>query len=153
MSIVLQLDATNKRACVSRRNLPSVAQHGELVVKMLTKEVCNSHLIPMAGWVCTCSPWGRHVPQNILIKPGKKPCLIWDGSTHMIWYETSMNMATPMELEMGITFGTTFTDLCMWNDCRGCLSTNIIPNPPRTELRMKKSCNPPPKKLRVSSQV
>ncbi len=107
-------DATNKRVFVSRRNLPSVAQHGELVAKMLTKEVHNSHLILMARWVCTCSPWGWHVPQNILIKPGKKPCLIWDGSTCMFWYETSMNMAMPMELEMEITFGTAFTDLCIW---------------------------------------
>ncbi len=32
-------DATNKRAFVSRRNLPSVAQHGKLVAKTLTKEV------------------------------------------------------------------------------------------------------------------
>ena len=74
-------DATNKHAFVSRRNLPSVAQHGELAVKTLRKEVRNSHLIPMARWVCTCSPWGRHVPQKILIKPGKKPRLMWDGST------------------------------------------------------------------------
>ena len=107
-------DATNKRAFVSRRNLPSVVQHGKLVTKMLTKEVRNSHLIPMARWVGTCSPWGRHVPQNILIKPGKKPRLIWDGSTRMFWYETSMNMVMPMELEMEITFGTAFTDLCIW---------------------------------------
>jgi hypothetical protein len=104
-------DVTNKRAFVSWCNRPSVAQHGKIVAKMLTKEVRNSHLIPMAWWVCTCSPWGRHIPQNILIKPGKKPRLIWYGSTCMFWYETSMNMATPMELEMEITFGTAFTDL------------------------------------------
>ena len=106
-------DAANNRTFVSWRNLPSVAQHGKLVVKTLTKEVCNSHLIPMAWWVCTCSPWGRHVPQNIQIKPKKKPRLIWDGSTRMFWDETSMNMATPMDLEMEITFGTAFTDLCI----------------------------------------
>jgi hypothetical protein len=107
-------DAANKRAFVSRRNLPSVAQHSDLVAKTLAKEVRNSHLIPMARWVCTCSPWGRHVPQNIQIKPKKKPRLIWDGSTRMFWDETSMNMATPMDLEMEITFGTAFTDLCIW---------------------------------------
>ena len=27
----------------------------------------------MARWVCTCSLLGQHVPQNIQIKPGKKP--------------------------------------------------------------------------------
>ena len=107
-------DAANKRTFVSRRNLPSVAQHSDLVAKTLAKEVRNSHLIPMARWVCTCSPWGRHVPQNIQIKPKKKPRLIWDGSTRMFWDETSMNMATPMDLEMEITFGTAFTDLCIW---------------------------------------
>ena len=107
-------DAANKRAFVSCRNLPSVAQHGALVVKTLAKEVRNSHLISMARWVCTCSPWGRHVPQNIQLKPGKKPRLIWDGSTRMFWHETSMNMMTPMDLEMEITFGTAFTDLCIW---------------------------------------
>ena len=110
-------DATNKRAFVSRRDLPSVAQHSKLVAISITKEVRNSHFIPMARWVCTCSPWGQHVPQNILIKPGKpgkKPRLIWDGSTCMFWYKTSMNMAALMELEMEITFGTAFTDLCIW---------------------------------------
>jgi len=104
-------DTDNKHAFVSRRNLPSVAQH---VAKTLTKEVRNSHLIPMARWVCTCSPWGWHIHQNIQTKPKKKPRLIWDGSTCMFWHKTSMNMATPMELEMEITFGTAFTDLCIW---------------------------------------
>ena len=107
-------DAANKRAFVYRRNLSSIAHHGELVAKMLTKEVRNSHLISMAQWVCTCSPWGWHVPQNILIKPGKKLHLIWEGSTCMFWYETSMNMVTPMELTMEITFGTAFKYLCIW---------------------------------------
>ncbi len=73
-------DAANKRTFVSHCNLPSVAQHDKLVAKTLTKEVRNSHLMPMVRWVCTCMPWGRHVPQNILIKLGKKPCLIRDGS-------------------------------------------------------------------------
>jgi len=100
--------------CEVPPSLPSVAQHGKLVAKMLTKEVRNSHLIHMARWVCTCSLWGRHVPQNILIKPRKKPRLIWDRLTHMFWHKTSMNMVTPMELEMEITFGTAFTDLCIW---------------------------------------
>ena len=107
-------DATNKRAFVSQRNLSSVAQHGDLVAKTLAEEVRNSHLIPMARWVCTCSPWGRHIPQNIQIKPGKKPRLIWDGLACMFWHETSMNMVTPMELEMEITFDTAFIDLCIW---------------------------------------
>ncbi len=107
-------DAANKHAFVSHCNLPSVAQHDKLVAKTLTKEVCNSHLIPIARWVCTCLPWGRHVPQNILIKLRKKPRLIWDGSTCMFWYKTSMNMVTPMELKMEITFGTAFTNLCIW---------------------------------------
>jgi hypothetical protein len=107
-------DAANKHAFVSRCNLPSVAQHGELVTKMHTKEVRNNCLIPMARWVCTCSPWEQCVPQNILIKPEKKPRLIWEGSTSLFWYETSMNMVTPMELEIKITFGPAFTDLCIW---------------------------------------
>ncbi len=107
-------DTANKCTFVSRRNLPSVAQHDELVAKMLTKEVRNSHLIPMARWVCTCLPWGRHVPQNILIKLGKKPRLIRDCSTCMFWYETSMNMVMLMEVEMEITFGTAFIHLCIW---------------------------------------
>jgi hypothetical protein len=76
-------DATNKRAFVSWRNLSSVAQHGDLVAKTLAKEVRNSHLIPMAQWVCTCSPCGRHVPENIQFKPRKKPRLIWNCSTCM----------------------------------------------------------------------
>ncbi len=82
MSIVLQLRRRrNQQAHLCLSAQPPFGRAAlKLVVKMLTKKVCNSHLIPMARWVCTCSPWGRHVPQNILIKPGKKPCLIWDGS-------------------------------------------------------------------------
>jgi len=94
-------DSANKRAFVSRRNLPSVAQHSNLVMKTLAKEVRNSHLIPMAWWVCTCSPWGRHVPQNIQIKPGKKPRLTCDangtGDGDHIWH--CFHRSVHMDLE------------------------------------------------------
>ncbi len=57
-------DAANKRTFVSCRNLPSVAQHGKLVVKTLMKEVCNSHLIPMARWVLHMLTMGSTPPSE-----------------------------------------------------------------------------------------
>ena len=85
----------NKNRFIVRENLPNVNQYAEVAQKTVTKEVRNSHLIPFASWVCVASAHARHTPQNVLIKPNKKPRLIWDGSSREFWYETTMNMMTP----------------------------------------------------------
>lgn len=105
---------TNKHAFVRRGNHPAVRQHQQIVDKTLAKEVRYSHLIPLPRWMCTCSAYGHHVPQNILIKPGKKPRLIWDGKTKKFYYEITTNEMTGTELEENILFGTVFMSFCIW---------------------------------------
>lgn len=80
----------NKNRFILRENLPNVNQYAEVAQKTVTKEVRNSHLIPFASWVCVASAHARHTPQNVLIKPNKKPRLIWDGSSKEFWYETTI---------------------------------------------------------------
>ena len=104
----------NKVRFISRGNLPAVNQHFEVAQKTVIKEVRHNHLIPFASWVCVASAHARHTPQNVLIKPNKKPRLIWDGSSRNLWYETTMNMMTPMDNELEVSFGDTFTKLCAW---------------------------------------
>jgi hypothetical protein len=104
----------NKNRFILRENLPNVNQYAEVAQKTVTKEVRNSHLIPFASWVCVASAHARHTPQNVLIKPNKKPRLIWDGSSRKFWYETTMNMMTPMGNELEVLFGDTFPKLCAW---------------------------------------
>ena len=104
----------NKNRFIVRGNLPNVNQYAEVAQKTVTKEVRNSHLIPFASWVCVASAHARHTPQNVLIKPNKKPRLIWDGSSREFWYETTMNMMTPMGNELEVSFGDSFPRLCAW---------------------------------------
>ena len=106
--------ASNKRRAIAIGNLPSVSQYEEVVQKTVTKEVRNSHLIPFARWICSCSAHARHTPQNILIKQGKKPRLIWDGTSRRSWWDRTMNMMTPIDAELAVTFGTAFIKLCTW---------------------------------------
>ena len=106
--------SNNKQRFIKRGNLPALDVHKSVAEKALTKEVRNSHLIPFASWVCVCSAHSRHTPQNIQIKPGKKPRLIWDGTSRKYWHESTMNMMTPMDSELEVSFGTAFTNLCIW---------------------------------------
>ncbi len=106
--------ASNKRRAIAIGNLPSVSQYEEIAQATVTKEVRNSHLLPLARWICTCSAHARHTPQNILVKQGKKPRLIWDGTTRQSWQDSTMNMMTPIDAELTVTFGTAFLMLCTW---------------------------------------
>ena len=104
----------NKESFVRRGNHPAVRQHKQIVDKTLAKEVRHSHLIPLPRWFCTCSAYGHHVPQNILLKTGKKPRLIWDGKTKKFYYEVTTNEMTGTEAEEDILFGSVFLTFCIW---------------------------------------
>jgi len=106
--------AENKLASLNRGNNPLVAKHPETLVKTLAKEVRNSNLMPMARWTCTCSPYAHYVPQNILVKKGKKACLIWDGTTKMNASEITMNEMASMDNEAPATFGIVYLASITW---------------------------------------
>ena len=104
----------NKEAFVRRGNHPAFRQHQQVVDKTLAKEVRHSHLIPLPRWFCTCSAYGHHVPQNILLKPGKKPRLIWDGKSKKFYHEVTTNEMTGTNDEEDILFGLVFMTFCIW---------------------------------------
>ena len=106
--------ASNKAAFLRRGNHPAVRQHASVVDSTLVKEVRNCHLIPFPRWMCVFSATAHHVPQNILLKPGKKPRLIWDGKTKKYVWEITMNEVTSMEEELDIDFGIVFLQFCTW---------------------------------------
>ena len=56
----------------------------------------------------------HHVPQSMLSKPGKKPRLIWNGTTKRSADEISMNEITPTDNEAKITFGYIFMAFITW---------------------------------------
>jgi hypothetical protein len=70
-----------KNKIIAQGNQPTFYLYPELVTKTMNKEEKNSHLIPVKLWVLLCSPYAQSTSQGIQIKPGKKPQIIWGGST------------------------------------------------------------------------
>ena len=55
--------------------------------------------------VCYFSPYLRHTPQGLIIKLGKNPRMVWDGSTMKTPVDVVMNEITSVDDEAEITFG------------------------------------------------
>ncbi|KAL7433447.1 hypothetical protein ACHAXH_004341 [Discostella pseudostelligera] len=56
---------------------------------------------------CLLSPYLRHTPQGIILKEGKNPRVVWDGSTKRAPTEVVLNELTSALDEAIITFGDT----------------------------------------------
>ena len=104
----------NKMAFIERGNQSTVARHRKEVNATLNKEERNSHVIPFFSWTVVFSAYGHHVPQAMLIKPGKKPRLIWNGTLKRFGHEVAMNDITPTENEAPITFGYILMTFMIW---------------------------------------
>ena len=65
-------------------------------------------------WMCRGSPYAHSTPHTVIVKSGKKSRLIWDGSTKMNYWETTMNEKTDMENEAIITFGYVLIAYITW---------------------------------------
>ncbi len=55
--------------------------------------------------LCKLSPYLLHTMQSIVIKDGKKDCIVWDGSTITWPPDIVMNQVTPVTQEAPMTFG------------------------------------------------
>ena len=57
---------------LERGNDPSVAQNQVYVQETLKEEERNNHIIPFFDWLVFFFACAHHVPQSMLIKPGRK---------------------------------------------------------------------------------
>lgn len=88
-----------------RGNQPSYTQNPKIATKTLNKEDKKSHLVPIYQEVALFSPYCRHTPQGMVIKPGANPRVVWDGSTRYSEDDITMNSLSSIDLEAPITFG------------------------------------------------
>lgn len=106
--------AENKAKFIRRGNSATLKSNMQLVLKTLNKEERNHHIMPFPRWMVMASPYAHHVPQTMLVKRGKKPRLIWDGSTKMDYHDITMNEMTSIQREAPITFGGIYLLLITW---------------------------------------
>ena len=79
--LVWEETAQNKETFIKRGNNPSIKAHWNEVIKVLNKEEQNHHLMVSPRWMCRGSPYAHSTPYTVIVKSGKKACLIWDVST------------------------------------------------------------------------
>ena len=90
---------------MERGNQKSLLDNPEIERQVLNKEDKKSHVIVLEDWVCLFSPYSRHTTQGLMLKIGKNPHWVWDGSTIISPWDKVMNEITSTELESEITFG------------------------------------------------
>ena len=62
-------------------------------------------MAPFPSWLAQFAWTAHHVPQGMIIKQGKYPRLVWDGTTKRQPSDIMMNDITPINKEAPITFG------------------------------------------------
>ena len=97
----------SKLTMMERGNQKNFLDNPEIVRKTLNKEDRYSHLIPMDRILCLLSPYARHTSQGIILKEGKNPRVVWDGSTKRTPVDVVLNEITSTDDEAPITFGDT----------------------------------------------
>ena len=97
----------SKLATMERGNQKNFLDNPEIVRKTLNKEDRYSHLIPIDRSLCLLSPYVRHTSQGIILKEGKNPRVVWDGSTKRTPMDVVLNKITSVHDEAQITFGDT----------------------------------------------
>jgi hypothetical protein len=111
----LEESYASKHEIIDRGNQKNFIDNPEIVRKTINKEDRYSHLIPMDPVLCRLSPYLRHTSQGIILKEGKNPRVVWDGSTKRMPMDTVLNEITSVADEAEITFGDTkmlfYTDI------------------------------------------
>ena len=100
-------------------NQKSVLDYPDIVQKTLKKEERYIHVAPFPSWVARFSWTAHHVPQGMVMKEGKNPRLVWDGTAKRDAKDEMMNDITPISSEAPITFGSTKMDhmIRLYNLC------------------------------------
>ncbi len=97
----------SKHEMMERGNQKNFRDNPEIVRKTINKEDRYSHLVPMDPILCRLSPYLRHTSQGIILKEGKNPRVVWDGSTKRTPTDIVLNELTSVMDEAAITFGDT----------------------------------------------
>ena len=95
----------NFKAFLEYGNHSSITQHIATVAKTMTKEYRHCYVIPFPGWISRLCPHLHLTPQGILLKPGKNPRMIWDGSFLPFWWSKNINDLQRQDLSPEIVFG------------------------------------------------
>jgi hypothetical protein len=61
--------------------------------------------VPINEDICRASAYLRHTIQTVVIKLGKKDCLVWDGTTILLTLDIVINQVMPVTREAPVTFG------------------------------------------------
>ena len=96
----------NFMAFLTYGNHSSISKHLGTVLKTLVKEVNKQYVIPFPRWIARFCPNLHLTPQGILLKAGKNPRQIWDGSFLPEWWCSSINSMQSPEFSPDIVFGT-----------------------------------------------
>lgn len=105
-----ELPREHKLRMLRRGNQKSVSENPVEVTKTMMKEYKHSHIVPFLTFLCRFAHRAQHVPQGMVIKEGKSPRIVWDGSTKLLPDDIVMNDIVPTENESNITFGRTKDD-------------------------------------------
>jgi hypothetical protein len=94
-----------KAYIIKKGNQATFKMYPDIMTKTMNKEDRHSHLLPVKLWVLHFSPWCCHTAQEMLVKPGKNPCIIFDASTKMYPHEVVLNDVMTTKFKANITFG------------------------------------------------
>ena len=97
--------ASTKKEAFEGGNRKSYTENPDIVRATTNKEERFSHLLPLHPWCCQLGPSLRHNPQGLVLKKGKDPRPVWDGSTMLTPMDIVLNEITSKEDEAEITFG------------------------------------------------
>ena len=102
-----ELPREHKLRMLRRGNQKSVSENPVEINETMVKEYKHSHLVPFLTFLCRFAHRAQHVPQGMVIKEGKSPRIVWDGSTKLLPDDVVMNDIVPTTKEAKITFGRT----------------------------------------------
>jgi hypothetical protein len=105
--LVLSESSESKLSMIQRGNQKSFVEYPDIVTKTINKEERYSHILPKHEMICKLSPYVRHTSQGMVVKEGKNPRVVWDGSTKRSPLDVVMNEVTPATYEAEVTFGDT----------------------------------------------
>ncbi|KAL7529165.1 hypothetical protein ACHAXR_005018 [Thalassiosira sp. AJA248-18] len=94
-----------KMRMLRRGNQKSVLENDKEVRETMNKEEKHCHVVPFISFVVRFAYTGHHVSQGMVLKLGKDPRLVWDGSTKLLPDDIVMNDIVPLLEEANITFG------------------------------------------------
>ena len=89
-------------------NHSSIKKHFATAQATMNKETRNQYVIPFPCWLARFTPNIHLTPQALVIKPGKNPRLVFDGTFFIYWYSRPVNSWTSMKNEPEIIYGTAF---------------------------------------------